>query len=308
MSGRRKAVRTIDAALLRGWPLPKLEANADKVSRGDVLVVGGSEEIPGAVLLAGTAALRAGAGRVQVATAKRAAPSLAIAFPEARVIGISQSRKGEIALRSARDLHRELACAKAVLLGPGMREHGSAERLLHQALRAKHEFTAVLDAAALRILRERKPLQTGSLAGAIATPHAGEMADLWGCEAGAVHADPLALALEAAQSLNVTVVLKGVETFIVDPEGNAFRNLAGNSGLATAGSGDVLSGIIAGLAARGAEPVQAAVWGVHLHAKAGEHLAREVGPMGYLARELAAVVPRLLAQFAPPSRGSARRH
>lgn len=300
MSRRRPhAVRTIDAAFLRSWPLPKLDAHADKVSRGDVLVVGGSEEIPGAVLLAGVAALRAGAGRVQVATTRGAARSLAVAFPEARVIGVAQTRKGEIALRGARELHRELGRAKAVLLGPGMREQGAAEQVLREALRAKHDFTAVLDAAALRVFRDRKPLRAGSLAGAIATPHPGEMADLWGCEAEAVHGNPLALALEAAQSLGVTLVLKGVETFIVDPDGTAFRNVAGNSGLATAGSGDVLSGIIAGLAARGAAPAQAAVWGVYLHAKAGERLARDVGPLGYLARELPAGIPRLLARLAP---------
>jgi ADP-dependent NAD(P)H-hydrate dehydratase len=299
MSPKRRTPKNIDAALLRRWPLPKLEAHADKVSRGDVLVVGGSEEIPGAVLLAGVAALRAGAGRVQVATARGAARALAIAFPEARVIGVSQTRGGEIALRAARELSQELARAKAVLLGPGMREQGAAEQLLREAVRGKHEFTAVLDAAALRVFRERTPLRPGSLVGAIATPHAGEMADLWGCEATTVHREPLALALEAARCLGVTLVLKGVKTFIVEPDGTAFQNSAGNSGLATAGSGDVLSGIIAGLAARGATPVQAAVWGVYLHAKAGEQLAREQGPLGYLARELPATLPRLLARFSP---------
>lgn len=298
MREKRRAVpKMIDAALLRRWPLPKLEAHADKVSRGDVLVVGGSRQIPGAVLLAGQAALRAGAGRVQVATARGAAPALAMAFPEARVIGLSETRQGEIGLRGARELSDELARAKAVLIGPGMREQAAAEQLLREALRAKHEFTAVLDAAALRVFRERTPLRSGSLAGVIATPHAGEMADLWGCEAEAVHANPLALAREAAHRLGITLVLKGVETFIVEPDGTAFRNTAGNSGLATSGSGDVLSGIIAGLAARGATPVQAAVWGVFLHARAGEVLARELGPLGYLARELGACVPGLLARL-----------
>ncbi|RYZ06149.1 MAG: NAD(P)H-hydrate dehydratase [Myxococcales bacterium] len=298
MSPKRRAVaKVIDAALLRRWPLPKLQGHADKVSRGDVLVVGGSQQIPGAVLLAGQAALRAGAGRVQVATARGAAPALAMAFPEARVIGLSQTRQGEIGLRGARELADVLARAKAVLIGPGMREQAAAEQLLREALRAKHEFTAVLDAAALRIFRDRTPLRSGSLAGVIATPHAGEMADLWGCEAEAVHQDPLALATEAARSLGITLVLKGVETFIVEPDGTAFRNIAGNSGLATSGSGDVLSGIISGLAARGATPVQAAVWGVYLHAKAGDSLARSLGPLGYLARELPACVPPILARL-----------
>src|SRR5688572_411130 len=114
MSAKRRASpKLIDAALLRRWPLPKLEPHADKVSRGDVLVVGGSREIPGAVLLAGTAALRAGAGRVQIATARAAASQLSMAFPEARVIGLSETARGEIAVKGARELSEELAQAKS---------------------------------------------------------------------------------------------------------------------------------------------------------------------------------------------------
>jgi ADP-dependent NAD(P)H-hydrate dehydratase len=298
MSPRRvKTPKLIDASLLRRWPLPKLEPHADKVSRGDVLVVGGSREIPGAVLLAGVAALRAGAGRVQVATARSAAVGLAIAFPEARVIPLPETPRGELATRGARGLREEVSGARAVLLGPGMRDPRVAELLLRDAARVGHEFTVVLDAAALRLFRERKPLRGGAFTGIIATPHAGEMADLWGCEAEAVHRAPLELAVEAASRLGVTLVLKGQETHVVEPDGTAFLNVAGNSGLATAGSGDVLSGLIAGLAARGATPAQAAVWGVHLHAKAGEELARSVGPLGYLARELPERAPGLLKRW-----------
>jgi NAD(P)H-hydrate repair Nnr-like enzyme with NAD(P)H-hydrate dehydratase domain len=97
--------------------------------------------------------------------------------------------------------------------------------------------------------------------------------------------------------LGVTLVLKGQRTFIVDPDGSAFVNHAGNSGLATAGSGDVLAGIIAGIAARGATPVQAAAWGVHLHALAGDRLRRQRGPLGYLARELSPELPGLLLRL-----------
>jgi NAD(P)H-hydrate repair Nnr-like enzyme with NAD(P)H-hydrate dehydratase domain len=122
------------------------------------------------------------------------------------------------------------------------------------------------------------------------------MADLWGCERAEAEAEPLSVARAAARALGVVMVLKGKQTFIVDPEGTAFRNVAGNSGLATAGSGDTLSGVIAGLAARGASPLQAAVWGVYLHAKAGEVLKRKMGSLGYLASELAAEIPRLMEQ------------
>ncbi len=295
MARRRRAnAKLIDAALLRRWPLPKPGPDADKQARGDVLVVGGSAEIPGAVLLAAIAALRAGAGRVQVATVCSAAPQIAVALPEARVIGLAQTRDGEISASASRTLTAELDACRALLLGPGMRDERAARALLRLFAARGGEAQIVLDAAALRVLDPGK-LRAGS-AGShiIATPHAGEMACIWGCERDEVEAAPAQLAREAAAALGLMLVLKGAETFIAAPDGQLFHNVAGNQGLATAGSGDTLAGVIAGLAARGAEPLQAAVWGVWLHAKAGEALARKVGPLGYLARELAAEVPRLM--------------
>ena len=296
-SARRSSPRLVDEAMLRRWPLPKLGQDADKTTRGDVLVVGGSTEIPGAVLLAGVAALRVGAGRVRIATPRGAALAIAATFPEARVIGLAQTQRGELSKASVHRLRDELDECSALVLGPGMRDHGPVPSILSESIRANHGFTAVLDAAALHVFRERKPLPHRSLAGVIATPHAGEMADLWGCPREEVHQHGLALAVEAAKKMGVTVVLKGTTTFIVDPDGSSFRNVAGNSGLATAGSGDTLSGMIAGLAARGATPVQSAVWGVYLHAKAGDALKRKLGPLGYLARELSAELPGLLRRL-----------
>lgn len=295
MSSRRQAAPTlIDRALLRAWPLPALAPQADKESRGDVLVVGGSRGMPGAALLCGVAALRAGAGRVQLATARDAAIAVAVAFPEARVIGLPTTASGELSATGAPLLREQLGRCRALLIGCGMSEQALADRILNGARRAKHDFSMILDAGALRLLRGRRQLSRGPLSGVIATPHAGEMADLWGCTREEVEQAPLEAAREAAGLLDITLVLKGTETFVVTPEGRAYRNVAGNPGLATAGSGDVLAGLIAGIAARGAHPAQAAVWGVHLHAKAGEALARKVGPLGYLASELAAEVPALL--------------
>ena len=294
MSRPRTTVTPIDAALLRRWPLPSLPPNADKKARGDVLVVGGSREMPGAVLLAGEAALRVGAGRVQLATASDAAIALAIAFPEARVLALPTNQRGELSATGATALKEHLGCCRALLVGPGMLEHALASRICSATRRTKPGYALVLDAAALRVLRGRKPASFGAPAGVIATPHAGEMADLWGCSREAVEKAPLELARRAAHCLDVTLVLKGVVTWVVTPRGQAYRNVAGNSGLATAGSGDTLAGLIAGLAARGADATQAAVWGVALHAQAGEALARKLAPLGYIARELPAEVPGLL--------------
>ena len=126
------------------------------------------------------------------------------------------------------------------------------------------------------------------------------MAKLWSIERSEVLAQPLQVSRAAAGHTGAVVVLKGACTYVAAPDGTTFRNTRGNIGLGTSGSGDALSGIIAGLAARGADPLQAAVWGVYLHAKAGEVLARKMGLLGFLARELLAEVPALLARL-PPS-------
>jgi hydroxyethylthiazole kinase-like uncharacterized protein yjeF len=252
--------------------------------------------MPGAVRLAGEAALRVGAGRVQLATAREAVSALAVAFPEARLVALPTNRRGELSATGVTALKEHLRCCRALLVGPGMLEHALASRICSATRRTKPGYALVLDAAALRVLRGRKPVSLQAAAGVIATPHAGEMADLWGCSREEVERAPLELARRAADSLNVTLVLKGVVTWVVTPLGQAYRNVAGNSGLATAGSGDALAGLIAGLLARGADATQAAVWGVALHAQAGEALARKLGPLGYVARELSAEVPALMGQ------------
>ena len=295
---RLRAAKIIDQALLRRWELPQLGEHADKVARGDVLVVAGSLEVPGAALLAGTAALRVGAGRVQLVVPRTLAPILAVAFPEACVIGAAQTRAGELSTSCTQQLRKQLVACRALLVGPGMRSAAVAEKLLFEARRTGCSATAILDAGALKLFATPAYRANARLQGVIATPHAGEMAQMCGCTIDDVHAAPLPLARESARKLGVVLVLKGKRTFVVAPDGTAFQNVAGNIGLATAGSGDTLAGMIAGMSARGATPLQAAVWGVHLHAKAGEVCARSRGPLGYLARELAAEVPRLLASYA----------
>jgi ADP-dependent NAD(P)H-hydrate dehydratase len=294
---RTSPVRVIDGQLLKSWPLPTLAANADKQARGDVLVVGGSRELSGAVLLAGEAALRAGAGRVQLGVVRSVASTLGAAFPEARVIGLPEARRGELSRSALGFVKDELEKCRALLLGPGMRDEAAVRPLLRAALEGESSCRVVLDAAALRALQGGSALGRGASNRVIATPHAGEMAELWGCTRQRVQANPLEIAREAARKLGVTLVLKGAQTLVVAPSGEAYRNVTGNSGLATCGSGDSLSGLIAGLAARGAEPAQAAAWGVYLHAAAGDSLKRKRGPLGFLARELSAEVPPILARL-----------
>jgi ADP-dependent NAD(P)H-hydrate dehydratase len=284
----------VDEALLRAWPLPEAAVDGDKEGRGRVLVIAGSREMPGAAVLAGTAALRAGAGKLVIATPASAAQSVAREMPEARVIALPEAADGgptPAGLEALRTIADDTA---AVVAGPGMMGNASTLAFVEGVLPLFRAATVLLDALAMdavRLGRFGQPV--------ILTPHAGEMAHLTGGEKSDAQEEPHAMALRHARRWNAVVALKGPRTCIGAPDARCWLHCAHAPGLGTSGSGDVLAGIIAGLAARGAAPEQAAVWGVALHARAGQRLARRVGIVGYLARELPREIPLLMQELAP---------
>jgi hydroxyethylthiazole kinase-like uncharacterized protein yjeF len=284
----------VDDALLRGWPLPRPDEDGDKESRGRVLVIAGSREVPGAAVLAATAALRAGAGKLVVATAESAWQIVAAALPEARVIALPELDGGGFSLEGLDQLAAGAGDTSAVLVGPGMADASATRAFVHGLLPLFTHCTVLLDASAMDCVRDG----TRFAQPVILTPHAGEMAHLTGLEKEAIVADPLATAVRQAQAWHAVVALKGATTCIARADGHAWRHRSETPGLATSGSGDVLAGLIAGLAARGATPEQSAVWGVALHSRAGERLAASCGSLGYLARELGAQVPGLMEALA----------
>ena len=285
----------ITPEVLRGIPLPEPDAEGDKEARGRVLVVGGGRETPGAVVLAGVAALRAGAGKLQVATGASNAALVAASLPEARVFALPETRAGKLSKAACAKLEEHLPKAQCVCLGPGLIEDESVARFVEATLRLCRGVPVVLDAGAVACLGAARELLHALGRRAVVTPNADELEELYGLEPGS--GGRLEAARRAARELRAVVVLKGRETFVVSPEGRAFVNRAGTVGLATSGSGDVLAGVIAGLVARGAAPAHAAAWGVYLHALAGERLSRRVGPLGFLARELPAEIPPLMSEL-----------
>lgn len=288
---------TLSARVLRDWPLPEPEREGDKEARGRVLIIGGAAEMPGAVILAATAALRAGAGKLQVATCQSVAQLIAAAVPEARVFALPETKAGAISASAASRLAERVQEVQAVLIGPGMIDRSAVARLVKNLLPAIKRAVLVLDAEAFAFLA-KAPRGLAPLGGnAIITPHAGEMAKLLAISREAIERDPLSVAREAASRLSAVVALKGAETYVAAPGGKTYRNKTGNVGLATSGSGDTLSGIVAGLAARGAEPQQAAAWAVYLHGCAGDRLAKRMGGLGFLARELLVEIPPLMARL-----------
>jgi ADP-dependent NAD(P)H-hydrate dehydratase len=286
----------ITPEVLRRTPLPLPDEGGDKEERGRVLVVGGGRETPGAVVLAGTAALRAGAGKLQVATLDSNAALVASCIPEARVFALPETKAGKLSKAACAKLEEHLDKAQCICLGPGMIEDRSVARFVGATLRLCRVSPVVLDAGAVACLRGSEKLLHAFGGRVLVTPNADELAEIYGEEETA-GARPLEAARRAAADFRAVVVLKGRETFVVSPEGEAYVNHAGSVGLATSGSGDVLAGLIAGLVARGAEPLHAAAWGVHLHALAGERLKQRLGPLGFLARELLVEIPSLMSKL-----------
>jgi ADP-dependent NAD(P)H-hydrate dehydratase len=284
----------IDARLLRDWPLPQPGGSADKEERGATLVVAGGSETRGAAALAAVSALRAGAGKLIVATVESVAAGLAHALPEARVIALPETADGGIAPAALGKIEALLALVDAVLIGPGLQDAAATRAFAKRIVKRTPRAAIVLDALAMDTIMEMRRFERT----AILTPHAGEMAHLTAQHRGEISADPERHAREAAARWNAVVVLKGGITYIATPDGTCWRHDGRQPGLGTSGSGDALAGIIGGLAARGATPAQAAVWGVAVHARAGRALAERLGPVGYLASELPGEVPRVLQRLA----------
>lgn len=286
----------IDAAWRKAHPLPDHHPGTDKNRRGRVLLVGGSMFVPGALSLTGEAVLRAGAGKLQIATVDAAAMHLGVLVPEAAMIGLPTDKDGEIGPGAAKKLADAVSHCDCLLIGPGMSSEPSARALIEGLLPLLRDGqVAILDAAAISCARACAPLIATGRGRVILTPHHGEMARLTGIAKNAIDHDPRDSARAVAAEFEAVTVLKAAETVVAAPDGETLLYASDCVGLATGGSGDVLAGVMAGLAAQGADPMTAAGWAVWLHGEAGRAAARKIGPIGFLARDLAMEIPRLLA-------------
>ncbi|MCL4523367.1 MAG: NAD(P)H-hydrate dehydratase, partial [Acidobacteria bacterium] len=273
---------------------------------GHALIIAGSRGKTGAAVLSAMGALRAGAGLVTVATPERVLPIVASHVPEMMTEPLAGTDADTISMRGL-DYGRlaEIARGKnALALGPGLGTHPETQQFVRAVLR-ESELPVILDADGLNAfagraeeLRERKaPLAV--------TPHPGEMARLLGCTTAQVQADRLKIALQAAAQWNATVVLKGYHTIIAAPDGRAFINSTGNPGMATGGTGDVLTGMLAGLTAQ----FTTAQWervlglGVYLHGRAGDLAAEQFGEASLIATDLVATIPRAWRELRSEWRG-----
>ena len=280
--------------------MPTRPEDANKGTFGKVLVVGGCSRYRGAPALAATAAYRAGAGLVTIACPEPVIASIAPAAAEATWLPQEAAEDGGLVGEAAVALRQEWAGFDAGVVGPGLGHTGETQALVWALLPDAGEDLAgrvVIDADALNALAALEDGAVRTPAGAVLTPHPGEMARLLGSSVADVQANRLGAAREAAGHYGCTVVLKGAHTVVADAEGRARISPFANPLLATAGSGDVLAGMIAAYLGQGLGAFDAASLGVYLHAAVGEALRTEYGDSGLLAGEIASRLPKVVREL-----------
>lgn len=276
-------------------------ASGHKGDYGHVLVVAGSVGKSGAAILAGTAALRVGAGLVTVATPEPVLPIVAAHTPEIMTEPLAATVTGTVSERCLEGnlFSRILEGKRALAIGPGLTTQAETQSFVRSVVGARETTPILLDADGLNAFagRGRELAQPKGLLAV--TPHPGEMARLLGCSTQDVQGHRIDVALRAAADWNACVVLKGHQTVIASPDNRAWVNSTGNPGMGTGGTGDVLTGILAGLTAQyGVRSWPAMLaFGVYLHGLAGDIAYAETGRAPLMATDLISCLPRAFRQF-----------
>lgn len=280
-----------EAKLLEGnWVgslLPERLRASHKGENGSVLVVAGSSRMPGAASLAAKAALRAGAGMVTVAGCQSVCNAVACNVPEAIILPLPENN-GVISGDAARLLLDKQTSYHSTLFGPGLTHEQPVLEFLQKVWK-DWQSPCVIDADALNSVSKGVELPISEC---VLTPHPGEMSRLLQCSIAEVQADRFNTILNAVEKLNKTVLLKGPYSIVCEPFQPTLVNCTGNPGMASAGMGDVLSGVIAALLGQDLPAYYAASCGMYWHGMAGDICAEEIGPIGYTAMDVANALPK----------------
>jgi NAD(P)H-hydrate epimerase len=274
--------------------LPERPADGHKGTFGRVFVLAGSSGLTGAAILASEAALRVGAGLVTLGIPRSLNPILEVKLTEVMTLPLAETGTGALSGEAWETIAERVATCDALAIGPGLGRHPETVSLVRRVLKER-QGPLVVDADALN---QVAPAGLGVFpSNAVITPHPAELARLVGTSTAEIQSNRLAAAENAARELGCVVVLKGAGTIAAAPDGHLWIGPAGTAALATGGTGDVLTGVIAGLMAQGLPPLDAAIAGVYVHGRAGEMLADEVGLAGALAGELLPILPRVLQKM-----------
>ena len=283
------------AVLDEAWAAARLPARPERAHKGDfgrLLVVAGSIEYPGAAILTALGAVRAGAGLVRVAAADSVVARLAGAVPEVTWMALDEEAPGLIAPGGWRRVTAEAAGYDAAVIGPGLGRQPATQRRSRQLV-AGIRIPTVVDADALNALAEERQWWRALRSTLVLTPHPGELSRLTRDSPPDSDDDEARarVAAEASSTWGQVVVLKGAHTVVSGTEDELLRSEIAAPALATAGSGDVLAGVIGALLAAGLAPFEAAACGVAMHAAAGVEAAERIGRSGALATEIAHLLP-----------------
>jgi NAD(P)H-hydrate epimerase len=268
--------------------IPKLKLRASNAHKGDfgkICIIAGSLGMSGAAALAGRAALKAGAGLVRVATPKSVLPIVASIEPSFTTVPLPEDAAGKIAASAANTILNLIPDNDCLAFGPGVGISQSVSSVLQRLLEQKG-LRLVIDADGLNNLSKINDWPSQSKADIVLTPHPGEMKRLWaGLLREALPADRCAQAMGLANKTKTTVVLKGAGTVVTDGR-KVYVNKTGNPGMATAGAGDVLTGVITALIGQGLSNFDAAVLGVYVHGLAGDIAAKKIGQISLIATDI----------------------
>jgi NAD(P)H-hydrate epimerase len=275
--------------------LPPRRAEAHKGDFGRVLVIAGSRGMSGAAVLCGSAALKSGAGLVKVAVAAEILPTVAAGNPCYTTAALRHDLAGRLVHADAATLLSLCEDNDVIAVGPGMGQSAEVTALLIELV-AKVAKPMVLDADGLTAFVGHVDKLAATAAPRLITPHPGEFARLVHADIKTVQAQRQALAVEFASEHDLIVVLKGHNTLVTDGK-RVYQNATGNPGMATGGTGDVLTGVIAALIGQGLEPFDAAQLGVHVHGLAGDLARDQIGEVSLIATDLLDFLPAALRQI-----------
>ncbi|WP_066638240.1 NAD(P)H-hydrate dehydratase [Desulfolucanica intricata] len=281
----------LEAAMVKKW-LPHRSASVHKGDCGRVLILAGSQGMTGAAYLTAQAAARAGAGLVTLGVPAGVHDIMEAKLTEVMTVPLPQTEKKTLAAGALSDIQALLKKADVLALGPGLSTHPETVALVH-SLMSELKIPTVIDADGLNALAGELNRISGARCPLILTPHPGEMARLINIPVGEVEVDRLNAVIQLALKGNCTVLLKGSRTLVSNGE-QLYINSTGNPGMATGGSGDVLTGIIAALVAQGLDPVKAAAAGAYIHGLAGDLAMWDKGVMGLIAGDLITYLPEAL--------------
>lgn len=273
--------------------IPRRGEDTHKGDFGHVFVIAGSRGMTGAAFLASQAAMRSGSGLVTCGIPESLNAIMETKLTEAMTLALPEVKEGALGALAEKMILRFVKKADCVVIGPGISRHPETQKLVRNLL-GKIDKPVILDADGIIALAGNAGILQKRISPTVLTPHPGEMSRLVAKDVRAIQADRIKTARDFAKKYKVILALKGRRTVIADPKGNTYINRTGNSGMSTAGVGDVLTGMIASFVGQGINPYSATVIGVHLHGLAGDLAAKEKGQFSLIATDLLEKLPQAI--------------